>query len=381
MEVLFLCGEGPTAAQHRPRGLLAALARGGHTVTLIFADRGGATFDDLAHCCRMIPVRPRQLGEAVAAALQERHYDLLHVDRGAAPLLAAPPALPTVLDAAICAGMRQERALRALGPLARAAQSARLPGIHREEAALIASYTSLIAATEDDAVALRRAAEGQRQVHVVPSPLDLQQLAPPVGLRDPATLLLDLRDTGRIEATAAMATMATAMALIWAERADARLTVIGQTPLGAQRLAGDPRVVVAGTAQDAHDHLTSATLAVAPVEAADSAPHAALEALATGTPLVGRRAHARDLGATAEEELLVAEGAEALARAALALLNDPPFRGRLGRAGRRLVEEHHSWERTLTALEDVYGAATGSAIAAWRLEVGVRGARSRAAQE
>lgn len=377
MDVLFICGEAPTAAHHRTNGLIAALARRGHSVSLIFADEAGTAFDGLdEHCRSVLPVRRRQLADAAAGAIREGAYDLIQVDRAADALFHAPPALPAVIDAVVCAGLRAERAARGVGPLARAARSARLPYLRRDEAAMLTRYRRVIVACEEDAAALRALVdadgEGQGGVHVVPSPIDLERFAPPLRLRDPATLLLDLRELGRAEAVAALGAVAAALPTIWEQRAEVRLAVIGHVPLGAAgRLAGDPRVVFSGTVHDPRGHLTAATIVLAPAEPATTAPHAALEALATATPLIACAALARDLGAAPEEELLVAETPAGMARAALALLDDAPFRGRLGRAGRRLAARRHSWEQAVAALEDVYGAATGSAIADWRLEVGL----------
>lgn len=377
MDVLFICGEAPTAAQGRSNGLIAALARHGHSVTLIFADEAGTAFDGLAeHCRRLLPVRRRQLAEAAYKACSAGSYDLVHVDRAADAMLLAPLPLPVVLDAVVSAGLRSERTMRALGPIGRAALSARLPLLRREEANFLTRYNRVIVATEDDAIAMRDLAgcdnDGQGCVHVVPSPIDLERFAPPMRLRDPATLLLDLRELGRAEALAALNAVAAALPVVWEQRVDARLVVIGHVPLGtAGRLSGDPRVVFSGPVHDPRGHLMAATMVLAPLSPSATAAQSALETLATATPLIACSALARDLGAAEHAELLLADTPTAMGRAALSLLDDARFRGALGRAGRRLVERRNSWETALTALEDVYSAATGSALAEWRLEVGL----------
>lgn len=381
MDLLFISGEAPSAAHPRSLGLIAALARRGHSITLVFADEAGTTFDDLEGACRrVLPIRRRHLAEVVACEAASGSYDIAHLDRSAAGMLHTQLPLPTVLDAVVCASLRAERAQRTLGPLARAAQSARVPALRREEAGLPARYTRVVVATEEDAACLRALsgadADRQSAIHVVPCPVDLERFAPPTRLRDPATLLVDMRELSRGEATAASATLAATLPIIWAERADVRLTVLGHLPFGAAgKLAGDPRVVFTGTVHDPRGHLAAATIVVAPVETA-GVLCSALEAMATGTALVGRSSLARDLGAAPGEELVVAEASHNLAWSALTLLDDAPLRGRIGRAGRRLVERGHTWERVVVALENVYEAATGSTIAEWRLEVGLAGPRA-----
>jgi glycosyltransferase involved in cell wall biosynthesis len=54
--------------------------------------------------------------------------------------------------------------------------------------------------------------------------------------------------------------------------------------------------------------------------------------------------------------LLVADGAEAFADAVLKLLGDVELRTRLGAAGRRYVEAHHSWDTAAQLLETAYRA-------------------------
>lgn len=376
MDLLVLCAEAPTAAHPRPHGLIAALARRGHSVTLLFADEAGTTFDDLAeHCRQMLPVRRRRLAAAARAEAANGAYDLAHVDGPAAGLLGDRPGLPCVLDLATCGSLRRARAVGFLGPIARLTHLVTLPARRRAEAALVARFSRVIVATNEDAAALRRLGKGgdeRSNIHVVPSTIDTERFAPPTSLRDPATLLLDLRELSRAEARAALGAVSSTMPLIWAQRADIRLTVLGPLPLGAAGpLSGDPRVVFTGPVHDPRGHLGSATLALAPFGPAASAPHAALEALATGTALVAGTALARDLAAAPGLELATADTPRQIAATALALLDNPPYRGQLGRAGRRLVERHHSWERAVASLEEVYGAATGAPLAEWRLEVGM----------
>lgn len=381
MNILFVCGEAPTAAHPRPHGLIAALSRRGHSVTLLFADEAGTAFDDLAERCQQVlPVRRRSLRAAVAREAARGGYDLAHVDRSAASHMPAVPPLPTVLDAGTCRSCRQERSLRSLRLVARAFALARLPLLRRRERELLARFERAIVATPDDAAglaALRGADAGHGGLHVVPTPVDLRRLAPPTRLRDSATLLLDLRGLTRAESSASLATMARVMPLLWAQRADTRLTVLGHTPFGvASGLAGDPRVVLAGPVHDPRGHLSAATMVVAPFEPPTRLAHGPLEALATATALVTRRRTAQELDARPGEELLVADTPAEIARATTDLLNDPLFRGGLGRAGRRLAERRHGHGPVLSALEDVYCAATGSVIAEWRLEVGMSGARA-----
>jgi glycosyltransferase involved in cell wall biosynthesis len=378
MNVLMICASAPTREQPRAHGFLATLARLGHAVTLVFVDRAGTVFDDLAeHCVRIRPVRRRGgLEMAVNAALAAAPFDLAHLDGPAAHLVPGPLPLPTVIDAASYGGMRRERAESEGGLLVRAARVARAGGARRCHAAIRAHGARVLVASPDDAWAFRTLDIPAEGVDVVPSLVDLERFAPPTGLREQATVALDLRGLVRTEAVAALGLAQATMALVWAQRSEARLTVIGRPPFGAAgRLAGDGRVTFTGLASSPEGHLARATLVLAPLVPGGGQAHATREAMATGAPVVGTSGLAHELGATPGQELAVALTPATAAQAILELFDDPPYRGRIGRAGRRLVELAHGPRIVGAAIETVYAAAVGSSIAAWRLEVGLDEAR------
>ncbi|MGQ9926279.1 MAG: glycosyltransferase family 4 protein [Chloroflexaceae bacterium] len=361
----------------RTHGFVAALARYGHTVTLVFADRAGTAFDDLSrYCQRVIPVRHRRdLAGVVSGLISSGRFDVAHLDNPAAALLGRPLPIPTVVDATTCVSLRLEHVTRTSTPLVRIRHAARLIWLRRQELRRLKPFQHIILASEDDLLAFRAlglaGATGAR-VYAVPDTLDPERFAPPLHLRDPATVLLDLRDLRRSEACQALHLATRTLTIIWEVRPDVQLTVLGAP---ARQLRGprahDPRVLFVNPVHDSRIYLTTATLALAPLASTLTTPHRALEALATALPLVTCKRLAHDLGGHDGEELLVAEGVSAMARATLTLLNDAPLRGRLGRAACRLVERRHTWKLAAIALTDVYAAAAGSSLAEWRLEVGL----------
>ncbi len=92
---------------------------------------------------------------------------------------------------------------------------------------------------------------------------------------------------------------------------------------------------------------------------ADNQPRVLLEAMACGCPPV-----ATDVGGVSElvvhgQTGLLARGGDAdgLRRGIEAMLDDPAARARMGKNGRRLVEERHGMERHLAEMLEVYGDA------------------------
>jgi glycosyltransferase involved in cell wall biosynthesis len=76
--------------------------------------------------------------------------------------------------------------------------------------------------------------------------------------------------------------------------------------------------------------------------------------MACATPLVSTPQAVSAVEAQAGTEVYVAQEPEEFARAVVGLLADPLERDRLGRAGRRFVEQHHHWAAIAQKLEDLY---------------------------
>ena len=145
--------------------------------------------------------------------------------------------------------------------------------------------------------------------------------------------------------------------LIWQQRSQVRLTIVGNNPPRAVRaLAADERITVTGYVPDVRPYLGKASVALAPLLVAAGTQFKVLEALSMGTPTVTTPRCARALGAQDGVHLLVAEQPPAYAEAIMRLLNDPPFASQLGRAGRQFVIEHYSWANAAATLETLYDA-------------------------
>ena len=88
----------------------------------------------------------------------------------------------------------------------------------------------------------------------------------------------------------------------------------------------------------------------------EAGPRAPLEAMAMGRPVVGTRVEGTAEEVVDGETGILVEPREgpALAHAIAALLDDPPRRIRMGRAGRARVEKFYSLETTADLIQGVY---------------------------
>jgi len=147
--------------------------------------------------------------------------------------------------------------------------------------------------------------------------------------------------------------------LIWRERPQARLSIVGNNPPRAVRaLAADERITVTGYVPDIRPYLEKADVALAPLLVAAGTQFKVLEALSMGAPMVTTPRCAAALGAEAGVQLLAVKAGEpqAFAGAVIRLLDDPGYAAQLGKAGRQFVVERYSWASSAEILKRLYDA-------------------------
>jgi len=138
--------------------------------------------------------------------------------------------------------------------------------------------------------------------------------------------------------------------------------IVGANPSPAVRaLAELPRVHVTGSVPDMRPYFAHAAVAVAPLRIARGIQNKVLEAMAMARPVVASPEAHEGVRAVAGRDLLVADGAEAMAAAVTQVLT-----GRLpglGAAARAAVLAGHDWKATLARLDDIVAAASRSKAA------------------
>ncbi len=142
------------------------------------------------------------------------------------------------------------------------------------------------------------------------------------------------------------------MPLVWRARPDARAIVVGPEPPEALReLQDGRRVIVTGFVPDVRPHLARATVIVSPLRFGTGMKNKLQAALAMGKATVASPVTCEGFDRLEPGvHAVVAEGAESLARAVLALLNDPARRRALGAAGAELIRTHYSWDAAAAVL-------------------------------
>ncbi len=128
--------------------------------------------------------------------------------------------------------------------------------------------------------------------------------------------------------------------------------LIGKNPEAVARwTAGDDRIRVIGSVNDAITEIARAKVAVVPLLSGSGTRFKILEAWAACRAVVSTSIGAAGLGAIDGRDLLIRDDAESFADAVVRLLEDGPRREALGRAGRESYLERFTWAAAWKALE------------------------------
>jgi glycosyltransferase involved in cell wall biosynthesis len=148
------------------------------------------------------------------------------------------------------------------------------------------------------------------------------------------------------------------MPLVWHERPEVKVYVVGKDPPPqVQALGADTRVEITGTVPDIRPYLWKASLAAAPIAYGAGIQNKVLEAMACGTPVVASSQAVSALEIIPGQDVWVTDDPAGFAGSILSLLNDTPSRTKLGLAGRAYVEKNHDWDRVAAQLERIYEQA------------------------
>jgi glycosyltransferase involved in cell wall biosynthesis len=331
----------------------------------------------LANCLAVIPSRtplqavyswqPR-LAQQIVGAMQDTAFDIIHVEhlRGSRyglhlkQIQKNKRQIPVVWDSVDCISLLfRSAAERSQNLLRRLITRMEVKRTERYESWLPAQFDQVLVTSPVDRQALLdlRPSEVQNsKIDVLTNGVDLEYFTPgDIEKREAATLVV----SGKMSYHANIAMVAylvkNIMPHIWAARPDVRLNIVGKNPpREIMALGENPSISVIHNVPDLPPYLQRATLALTPILYGVGVQNKVLEAMACATPLVSTPQAVSAVEAQAGTEVYVAQEPEEFARAVVGLLADPLERDRLGRAGRRFVEQHHHWAAIAQKLEDLY---------------------------
>ena len=146
--------------------------------------------------------------------------------------------------------------------------------------------------------------------------------------------------------------ISTTLPLVRRARPDVTVTVIGRSPSERLRkVAAENAVTVTGTVDDVRPHVAEGELYIVPLRVGGGTRLKIFEALAMGKPVLSTTVGAEGLAVENGRHLMLADGEQAFAAAAVRLLADADRRRALAGEGRRLVEEQYSWRQVTRVFE------------------------------
>ena len=418
MRILFIVPYTPNPIRVRSYEFVRAMLRRGHAVTLATLWTSPSEQDDLNRLAQLgahvlaesmppwrsalnslaaLPVStPLQavyswqpaLLRAVLALAQEQQFDAIHVEhlrgsRYGLELLASRQSgavdAPIVWDSVDCIShLFAQAAAQSRSTKGKLMTQFELPRTQRYEAKLVRAFDRTVVTSAIDRAALLELAGrngAEEAVAVVPNGVDLEHFAyHGPEQRHANRIVFSGKMSYHANVTAALHLTNDIMPLVWAQRPEAELWLVGKDPAPELRaLAEKPRgsdnrdgaagrIVVTGEVPAMQDYIQSAALAVAPLLYGAGIQNKVLEAMACGTPVVASPQASQSLAARPRQDYLLASDPAEFAAAILGLLGSPELRGEVGRAGRRFVEANHSWDSAVAHLERIYAGCAAHLI-------------------
>ncbi len=143
------------------------------------------------------------------------------------------------------------------------------------------------------------------------------------------------------------------MPLVWKDHPESKVLLAGARPSSEVKNLASSRVHVSGWMDDIRDAYASAAIFVAPIDLAVGLQNKILEAMAMGLPCVTTSGINEAVGASPDEEIMLANNEEEFACRISALLEDEPLRKKLGKAGQFFVRKNFSWQQAVQQLSDL----------------------------
>jgi glycosyltransferase involved in cell wall biosynthesis len=141
------------------------------------------------------------------------------------------------------------------------------------------------------------------------------------------------------------------MPVVWRQRPDTQVVIVGDGPPPEVEAEARPgRVMVTGRVGDVRPHLAKAWVACVPLLAGSGTKYKVLEALSAGVPLVCSPLAAEGLDLEPGRHLALGASDDDLGREVVRLLDDAEAARALAQRGRQRVEERYAWDVNLPRL-------------------------------
>ncbi len=294
--------------------------------------------------------------QAVDRFLEERDFELVHLEYTQMGVYAdRASGIPVLLtkhevDFAACA----RRARTESNPVLKMRWFYNYLQVLDREIHLTKKVNAVICMTDPDARELKKFAP-YTPVHVISTGVDLEYFSPPARLSDDPRLIFVGAFQHLPNVEAMLFFCKDVLPVIRKEVPGIEMLIVGSNPPASiAALASIPGVQVTGFVPDIRPYMADSAVYVVPLRLGVGIRGKILEAWGMGMAVVTTSVGCAGLQFEHERNLMVADTPEQLAKSVIALLRDPARRRRLGKEGRKTVEEFYSWDSSAQKLDTLY---------------------------
>lgn len=131
-----------------------------------------------------------------------------------------------------------------------------------------------------------------------------------------------------------------------------KLVIIGRDPSPEiTALAADKNVIITGTVENIWPYINGVDLFVFPMEIGSGQQNKLLEAMAAGIPVISTELGNSGIGATHNEEIIIANSNQEIGNSMVSLLQDNQRRQRIGITGKKFITENYYWPSILNIID------------------------------
>ena len=140
--------------------------------------------------------------------------------------------------------------------------------------------------------------------------------------------------------------------IVWKTLPEAKMYIAGASPDPKVKKTACERIIVSGWLDDIRDAYAQSKVFIAPMRIGTGLQNKLLEAMSMGLPAITSPLANGSLGAKADEEILIGDNAETLARHIITLLTDHEKASQIAQAGFDFTNRVYDWGKATEILEN-----------------------------
>lgn len=149
------------------------------------------------------------------------------------------------------------------------------------------------------------------------------------------------------------------MPLVWEKLPNTKLVIAGANPTTSVQSLNSENIKVTGWVDDMKEYYAKSKIFVAPMQIGTGLQNKLLEAMAMNLPCISSPLANEALGATHNENILIASSPKEYADSIINLLQNPSLADQIAQKGNEFVRENYRWETYGSQLESILKQVAG----------------------